>query len=498
MTAFELSETPIDPAALRVRLARPEAGAFAVFEGWVRNEHRGREVRRLEYEVFSEMARTEGQAIVEEAAARFPGCEVLCVHRCGVAEVGELAVWIGATAGHRAAAFAACRLVIEEIKRRLPVWKKEHFAGAEPEWVDCTQEHNPALRREEFHSRQARLPEFGAAGQARLAAANVLVVGAGGLGCVAADTLAAAGVGRLTVIDPGLVELSNLPRQSLYTAEDLGLAKAVAAEVRLRARNPFIAIEGVVGALQETNAHARIAGRTLVLDCTDQFAARFLLHDACRALGVPLVQAAAIGWDGSVNTFGAAGATSGCLHCLWPGRSPGELAAAGDCNGGAVFGPAVNALGLMQATEAIKLLVGLPVASATQTLLVSWLDYSTLAVPRVAQPGCPVCDTAAGAARAAAASPVAEADLFVSVAELERRGVAWQVLNLEVAPPSAALARRPVVAAAGMPWAELRAAAARWPTLVVCAHGVRSVAVVRELRAEGVATVFALAPEVFP
>ncbi len=251
MTAFELSETPIDPAVLRVRLARPEAGAFAVFEGWVRNEHRGREVRRLEYEVFPEMARTEGQAIVEVAAARFPGCEVLCVHRCGVAEVGELAVWIGATAGHRAAAFAACRLVIEEIKRRLPVWKKEHFAGAEPEWVDCTKEHNPALRREEFHSRQARLPEFGAAGQARLAAANVLVVGAGGLGCVAADTLAAAGVARLTVIDPGLVELSNLPRQSLYTAEDLGLAKAVAAEVRLRARNPFIAIEGVVGALQE-------------------------------------------------------------------------------------------------------------------------------------------------------------------------------------------------------------------------------------------------------
>jgi adenylyltransferase/sulfurtransferase len=494
MPVFELSTTPIDAAALRDRLRRPDAGCLAVFEGWVRNSHRGRPVRGLEYEVFEEMALAEGRAIVEEAEARVPGTEVICVHRTGTAGIGEIAVWIGAASPHRAAAFSACRRVIEEIKRRLPVWKKEHFADGEPEWVDCTREHNPALRRDEYHSRQGRLPEFDAQAQARLAAANVLLVGAGGLGTVAADALLAAGVGRLTILDPDTVGLSNLARQPLYSAEDVGIHKAVASEARLRARQPFAEIDSVVGSLTGANAAALIRSRTAVLDCTDNFATRFILHDCCRALGVPLVQAAAIGWDGQVNTFDPASPDSGCMHCLWPGATPAALAAAGDCAGGAVFGPAVNTVGLIQATEAIKLVAGLPVVSAGRTLLASLLDYSVMAVERHARSDCPFC-----ASKAPGSGVVAEqsgaSDPILSTAQARQQRSNWRVLAFDPVPTGLLDSKWSVVAGAGLPWPDLRRCAEAGPTLVWCRRGLRSGEVVRQLRAEGIGDVFVLREE---
>ena len=132
---FELTDQSIDSAVLRARLARADAGACVVFEGWVRNHHLGRPVTRLEYEAFDTLTRLEGEAIVAEAAQAHAGCTVLCVHRTGTLAVGELAVWIGVTAPHRQAAFLACRQVIEELKRRLPVWKKEHYASGDGRWL---------------------------------------------------------------------------------------------------------------------------------------------------------------------------------------------------------------------------------------------------------------------------------------------------------------------------------------------------------------------------
>ena len=106
---FLLQTEPIDVAACRRQLQRDEAGACVIFEGWVRDHHRGRGVQRLEFEAFDEMVRLEGERMVDEVAARFPGVRVLCVHRTGVLAIGEMAVWIGATSAHRPAAFAACQ-----------------------------------------------------------------------------------------------------------------------------------------------------------------------------------------------------------------------------------------------------------------------------------------------------------------------------------------------------------------------------------------------------
>ena len=135
MRAFSLSESAIDPAALTRRLDAEGVGAVVTFEGLVRDHNEGRAVRGLAYEAYAELAEAEGAKIIEEVRARFQIGQALCVHRIGELVPGELAVWVGVCAAHRDAAFAACRYVIDEVKSRVPIWKREHYAEGEPEWL---------------------------------------------------------------------------------------------------------------------------------------------------------------------------------------------------------------------------------------------------------------------------------------------------------------------------------------------------------------------------
>lgn len=108
-----------------------------MFEGWVRNENEGRAVRRLEYEVYEPLAIVEGEKVLQEAKDQFPHIDALCVHRSGLLEIGDCAVWVGVSAAHRDEAFKACRYIIDEIKTRLPIWKKEHYVDGDSGWVNC-------------------------------------------------------------------------------------------------------------------------------------------------------------------------------------------------------------------------------------------------------------------------------------------------------------------------------------------------------------------------
>ncbi len=134
---FELSADPIDPGPLQVELENSAAGACVTFEGWVRNDNDGREVTLLEYEGYEEVATKEGRKIIEEARSKFDLMGTSCVHRVGRLDIGDMAVWVGVTAGHRGEAFDGCRFIIEEVKHRLPIWKKEHYASGDSGWVNC-------------------------------------------------------------------------------------------------------------------------------------------------------------------------------------------------------------------------------------------------------------------------------------------------------------------------------------------------------------------------
>jgi adenylyltransferase/sulfurtransferase len=137
MSRFRFSHAAIDIAPLREELMHPSCGGFASFEGWVRNLNEGQEVRRLEYEAFEQLGITEGEKIIAEACERFGVSQVLCVHRIGDLGLKEVAVWVGAAAPHRDEAFRACRYIIDEVKHRVPIWKKEHYVSGDSGWVNC-------------------------------------------------------------------------------------------------------------------------------------------------------------------------------------------------------------------------------------------------------------------------------------------------------------------------------------------------------------------------
>lgn len=127
----------IDVASLKNALSNPGAGGFCAFEGWVRNVNEGRKVQRLEYEAYEPLVISEGNKVLAEARERFPYLEARCVHRIGLLEIGDLAVWVGVASAHRDEAFKACRYIIDELKIRLPIWKKEHYVDGDSGWVNC-------------------------------------------------------------------------------------------------------------------------------------------------------------------------------------------------------------------------------------------------------------------------------------------------------------------------------------------------------------------------
>jgi molybdopterin synthase catalytic subunit len=134
---FRFTNVAIDTVLSRQELLDGAAGAYVGFEGWVRDHNEGLEVSRLEYEAYSELAVREGDRIVGEALRRFPIKLALCIPRLGHLAIGEMAVWVGVSSAHRAEAFDACRYIIDEVKHRLPIWKKEHYRSGDSGWINC-------------------------------------------------------------------------------------------------------------------------------------------------------------------------------------------------------------------------------------------------------------------------------------------------------------------------------------------------------------------------
>ena len=233
------------------------------------------------------------------------------------------------------------------------------------------------------YARHLVLREVGGPGQQALAGASVAIVGTGGLGAPAALYLAAAGVGRLRLIDPDSVDLSNLQRQVLFATADLGEAKVEAAARRLAALNPHVTVEPVQGRLEAANAGDLLAGCDLVLDGVDDFATRFAVNDACLRLGTTLVSGAIGRWTGQVGVF----AGRPCYRCLVPEVPPD----AETCAAVGVVGALAGVIGSMMALEAIKLIAGAGEPLTARLLIYDALSAETRTVGLTADPACPSC-----------------------------------------------------------------------------------------------------------
>lgn len=381
---FRLSEIALDPAELRRSLQDVRAGALATFEGRVRNHNDGKEVDALEYEAYGALAQKEGERILEEAKKKFEVYECFCVHRTGRLELGEIAVWVGVIAAHRDAALRACRYVIDEIKARVPIWKKEHYRDGHTDWVNCAGQHDhqhPAklngdvtVAGDEQYARQTILPEIGAVGQRKLRDAKVLIVGMGGLGCPAAIYLAAAGVGTIGICDSDTVEVSNLHRQVLFGAFDVGSSKADSAAVQLVQNYPTIKFLSINERLTQSNVNSAIEPYDVVLDCSDNFETKFLLSDACRGAKKTVIQASVYQFEGQLTACYADGSGQS-LRELW-GQTP-EAGCVGTCTDSGVIGATVGVFGSLQALEAIKIICGIDSELRRHVVLFDLITLST-------------------------------------------------------------------------------------------------------------------------
>lgn len=485
---FTLHATPLDPVALKAALGDQGCGAFVCFEGWVRNHNEGKQVHRLDYEAYAAVALAEGNRIVAEACQRFGVPRAHCAHRVGSLALGDLAVWVGVATAHRGEAFAACRYIIDAIKHRVPIWKKEFYTSGDSGWVNC--EHCAAagaaldaVTPAEYYARQMRLPEVGTTGQGRLGEARVLVVGAGGLGCGALPALVAAGVGTIGICDADSVALSNLHRQTLYTVAMVGQSKAACAVAQLGALNPLVRLIAHETHLTRENAAALLDAYDLVLDCTDNFETKHLLNDLAVRWGKRLVQASIYQYEGQLFAY-APGQYGGCLRCLWPEiPDPGCVGACADVG---VLGVVPAAFGALQAAEALKMLLDLPDRLDGDMLFFDLLRYRARRVPVPQRADCPVCGT-----HAATHERPVEAPVEVELDHIEDAGAAgWTLVDIR---ESYEAASTPLSGLPHMVWPASQVEAGETPLvpgpryLLVCARGRRSKYLALRLRREGIA-----------
>ena len=310
----------------------------------------------------------------------------------------------------------------------------------------------------ERYSRQTVLPEVGEAGQARLAAASVAVVGAGGLGCAVLPYLAAAGVGRLTVVDHDRVAESNLHRQPLYRMSDLGELKVAAARAALLALNPAVCIDTIPERLTPANAPALVAAADVIVDAADSFAVTYVLSDACQDAGKPLVSASVLGLAGYVGAF-CGGAPS--YRAVFP-ELPRQ---AGSCSESGVLGTAVGVMGTLQAHLALALLLDLAPPVLGRMLSV---DFRTLHT---------------GGFSFAGAREPAERLAFISPAEVTASDLVIDLRGIAEAPAS------PFPAALRLGAEALEGKAVTLPaaprTVLCCRTGVRAWRAARTLHSQG-------------
>ncbi|MCC6403988.1 MAG: ThiF family adenylyltransferase [Fimbriimonadaceae bacterium] len=464
---FQITADPIVP----VEVGGSSAGGIVVFEGKVRDSNQGKRVTLLEYECHTPLAEAEGGRVLEEAVRDFGLEGARVVHRVGILEIGETAVWVGVAGRHRGEAFRACAHIMDQIKARVPIWKREHYDDGTSEWLGC---HSDAAEPDgEYHSRHRSLPEIGVDGLRRLSETRVLVVGTGGLGCAALPYLAGAGFGFIGIADGDTVQSSNLHRQPLFGMEDVGKGKATLARLALSRLNPTVRVTALPH-LDARNIEAILEDFDIVLDGSDNFTIKFLLNDMARKLGKPLVTASVHRFEGMILTVLPDPASS-CLRCLW--EVPPVDGCVGNCSEEGVLGALPGVFGALQAAEVIQVALNGKGALSTSMMILDLRDMRQRLLSRSVSPSCPLCSGAPSreGVHMRLGDALAQGMTVLDIRERAEReadsGVKGSV-HVPMSDPQSLLAE-----AGRLPG----------PFLLVCAHGVRSTQAAYWLREMGFA-----------
>jgi molybdopterin/thiamine biosynthesis adenylyltransferase/rhodanese-related sulfurtransferase len=261
----------------------------------------------------------------------------------------------------------------------ITLWKDRGFDVETPRALDADQKNR--------YSRHVLLPEIGLEGQLKLLDAKVLLLGAGGLGSPTALYLAAAGVGTLGIVDDDVVDVSNLQRQVIHTTDGVGQPKVDSAERAIKDLNPGVNVVKYDTRLDASNIMEIIEGYDVIVDGVDNFPTRYLLNDATVRLQIPVVSASILGFDGQLSVF--APYDGPCYRCLYPTPPPAELAPSCGANG--VLGVLPGTMGLLQATEVVKLIVGAGDPLIGRLLLYDALAASFTELKVRRDPDCPIC-----------------------------------------------------------------------------------------------------------
>src|SRR4051812_2235286 len=268
---------------------------------------------------------------------------------------------------------------VESMSGGITLWKDRGFDVDQPKALTAEQR--------ERYSRHTLIPEIGVEGQLKLLDAKVLLLGAGGLGSPSALYLAAAGVGTIGIVDNDVVDLSNLQRQVAHSNERIGIPKVDSAEIAIHEINPEVNVIKHPVRLDASNIMDILPGYDVVIDGLDNFPTRYLLNDASVRLGIPVVSASILGWDGQLSVFKPYDGP--CYRCLYPTPPPAELAPSCGANG--VLGALPGVMGMLQTVEAVKLVIGAGNPLVGRLLLYDALDESFTELKVRRDPNCPIC-----------------------------------------------------------------------------------------------------------
>ncbi|MBK7947824.1 MAG: molybdopterin-synthase adenylyltransferase MoeB [Deltaproteobacteria bacterium] len=361
------------------------------------------------------------------------------------------------------------------------------------------QNESPPISADQYarYRRHLTLPELGLAGQQRLLAGSVLLVGAGGLGCPAALYLAAAGVGRIGLVDDDTVSASNLQRQILYSTRDIGRSKLEVAGERLSALNPDLRIDLHATRLDSTNALALFSDYDVIVDGTDNFPTRYLTNDACVLLGKPNVYGSIFRFEGQASVFDAR--RGPCYRCLYP--EPPPPGAVPSCAEGGVLGILPGTIAMIQATETLKLLTGIGTSLIGRLLHYDALELCFREFRLQKDPACPLCgekrsihaliDYEGFCGMPAREGPAAGEVAVCSASELARRRTAGEALFLLDVREADEVETARIEGAHWIPLGQLEARLRELdgmkskPVVVHCHHGGRSEKAARLLLAHG-------------